>query len=119
MGAFIGMRLAEHTNLLILLVSTLFILTVFVFFAFYHKLYVPNISAEQKQKTLLLTFEKQYDFSSRERDVFELIVNGQSNSEIAGNLFISENTVKFHIKNILRKTQCANRTELIRLFSQN
>lgn len=118
-GAFIGMRLAEHTSLLILLVSTLFILTVFVFFAFYHKLYVPNISAEQKQKTLLLTFEKQYDFSSRERDVFELIVNGQSNSEIAGNLFISENTVKFHIKNILRKTQCANRTELIRLFSQN
>lgn len=117
-GAFIGMRLAEHATVLIFLGSALFIVTVFTFFAFYHKMYVPNISSAQRQETLLLTFEKQYDFSSRERDVFELIAKGYSNSEIAGELFISENTVKFHIKNILRKTQCANRNELIKLFSQ-
>jgi DNA-binding NarL/FixJ family response regulator len=34
-----------------------------------------------------------------------------SNREIGAALFISEHTVANHIRNILRKTSCANRTE--------
>lgn len=56
--------------------------------------------------------------SPREKEVFSLIKEGRSNSEIANDLYISENTVKFHIKNILKKTACSNRTELIALFKE-
>ena len=62
-------------------------------------------------------FEKEYGFSARESEVFELIIEGLSNTEISEKLYISENTVKFHIKNILRKTESSNRIELTALYS--
>lgn len=67
---------------------------------------------------MINAFSTQFTFSNREKEVFRLIIGGHSNAEIAGDLFISENTVKFHIKNILKKTQCSNRTELIALFKK-
>ena len=47
----------------------------------------------------------------REVEVLRLIANGRSNREIASELVISFNTVTNHVKNILGKTSCANRTE--------
>ena len=47
----------------------------------------------------------------RELEVLRLIANGRSNQEIATELVISFNTVTNHVKNILGKTGCANRTE--------
>ena len=47
----------------------------------------------------------------REIEVLRLIANGRSNREIATELVISFNTVTNHVKNILGKTGCANRTE--------
>jgi DNA-binding CsgD family transcriptional regulator len=49
----------------------------------------------------------------REREVLSLIVAGQSNGRIAAQLVISEGTVKSHVKQILRKTGAANRSEAI------
>ena len=39
----------------------------------------------------------------RELDVLEHLVKGETNAEIARTLIVSEGTVKFHVKNILRK----------------
>jgi pimeloyl-ACP methyl ester carboxylesterase/DNA-binding CsgD family transcriptional regulator len=47
----------------------------------------------------------------REVEVLRLIAEGRSNQEIAQELVISFNTVTNHVKNILGKTGCANRTE--------
>jgi pimeloyl-ACP methyl ester carboxylesterase/DNA-binding CsgD family transcriptional regulator len=47
----------------------------------------------------------------REIEVLRLIANGKSNQDIATELVISFNTVTNHVKNILGKTGCANRTE--------
>ena len=47
----------------------------------------------------------------RELDVLELIAAGQTNSEIAEALFISEGTVKNHLKNILEKLHLRNRIQ--------
>ena len=49
--------------------------------------------------------------SARERDVLRLVVQGMSNREIGAALFISEHTTASHVRSILRKTGCANRTE--------
>jgi len=43
--------------------------------------------------------------------VLKLIANGMSNSKIAEQLFISENTVKGHVSNILSKLHLADRTQ--------
>src|SRR4051794_27466328 len=47
----------------------------------------------------------------RERDVLEHMVRGETNADIARALVVSEGTVKFHVKNILRKLHAANRAE--------
>ena len=47
----------------------------------------------------------------REVEVIRLVANSKSNQEIAQQLVISFNTVTNHVKNILGKTACANRTE--------
>lgn len=54
------------------------------------------------------------ELTERERDVLELLVQGvTSNRELAERLFISENTVKYHLRNILSKLHLQNRAQVI------
>lgn len=57
-----------------------------------------------------------YGLTARECEILQLILDGKSNQEIADGLFISQNTVKRHISNILKKTGANQRTELVLLF---
>lgn len=50
--------------------------------------------------------------SEREIEVLELLVKGHTNKEIARTLFITENTTRGHIKNILQKLQLRNRQQV-------
>jgi DNA-binding CsgD family transcriptional regulator len=54
--------------------------------------------------------------SLRERQVFERLVLGASNAEIADQLVITVETVKTHVKRILRKIGAINRSEAIALY---
>lgn len=116
LGAACGILLDSHTVLLVAISALLFISCVIVFFALYQKLYIPVLSRQQSEEQLLVAFERHFGLSARECEVFRLVEKGHSNSEIAGNLYISESTVKFHIRNILKKTDCKNRTELTLRF---
>lgn len=49
--------------------------------------------------------------TDREREVLRLVTQGKSNQEIAGELFISEATVRTHVSNILGKLHLASRTQ--------
>ncbi len=54
----------------------------------------------------------------RELDVLRLLARGDSNKAIATELVVSEGTVKFHVKNILRKLRAANRVEAASRYMQ-
>ncbi len=51
--------------------------------------------------------------SPREREVLDLVSQGLTNKEVAGRLYISGNTVKYHMKNILDKLHLQNRSQVI------
>lgn len=56
--------------------------------------------------------------SPREVDVLKQVARGLTNPEIAGQLNVSENTVRFHLKNIFEKLGVTNRTEAAAWFFQ-
>ncbi|HJR24242.1 MAG TPA: response regulator transcription factor [Acidimicrobiales bacterium] len=51
--------------------------------------------------------------TSRELEVLKLVAQGMSNKEIAAELYISENTVKNHVRNILEKLHLHSRMEAV------
>jgi len=51
--------------------------------------------------------------TARERSVLEQLIAGDSNKEIATAIYVSENTVKYHLKNILRKLHVNNRAQVV------
>jgi len=53
------------------------------------------------------------DLTARELDVLRLIRDGLRNKQIADQLTISENTVNFHIKNLMDKLQANDRTHAV------
>ena len=67
----------------------------------------PTIAADSQLAATL---------SEREREVFERLVLGASNAEIADELVITVETVKTHVKRILRKIGAINRAEAISLY---
>jgi len=56
-----------------------------------------------------------WNLAARELEVLQLLAAGQRNRNIATSLNISENTVKFHVRNLFRKLQVASRSEAIAL----
>jgi two-component system nitrate/nitrite response regulator NarL len=53
----------------------------------------------------------QSTLTARETEILQCIAKGQSNKEIGANLGIAENTVKIHLKNILRKLHMNSRVQ--------
>jgi DNA-binding NarL/FixJ family response regulator len=56
--------------------------------------------------------------SSREMEVLSCLSQGKTTAQIAGELFISENTVKTHVRHILEKLEAANRAEAVSKATQ-
>jgi len=50
--------------------------------------------------------------TARERVVLQAVGDGLTNRQIAGELWITEETVKFHLKNLYRKLEASNREQL-------
>ena len=56
--------------------------------------------------------------TARERQVMSLVVAGRLNKQIAGELGVSEMTVKMHRRQVMRKMQAAGVAQLVRLADQ-
>jgi|SRR5579872_2802703 len=70
---------------------------------------MAEVTSERRYRRLL---------SVREREVLELIATGQSNKQIARDLYITERTVKFHVGSILHKLGAANRAQSVALATE-
>jgi two-component system NarL family response regulator len=57
--------------------------------------------------------QEQTGLSEREAEIVKLLAKGATNKEIAETLFITENTAKVHLKNILQKLQLLNRQQIV------
>ena len=70
---------------------------------------------EFKQATKGRTDKELSELSERETEVLQLVAQGSSNKEIAIQLFISETTVKAHLRSILEKLHVKNRAQAVAL----
>jgi two-component system NarL family response regulator len=66
-----------------------------------------NLAKQAQQKVLVPKL------TDRELQVLKLVAQGMSNREVAEELFISENTVKNHVRNILEKLHLHSRMEAV------
>lgn len=67
----------------------------------------------------ILYFKDKVGLTDREVEVVEFLLNGYTYKAVSESLYISENTVKFHIKNIYQKFQVKSKMELIKIFNRN
>jgi DNA-binding NarL/FixJ family response regulator len=51
--------------------------------------------------------------TGREREILQLLADGMSNADVAGKLFISQETVKSHVRHILTKLEADTRTHAV------
>jgi len=60
------------------------------------------------------TVQKDCPLTEREKEILGLAAQGYTNAQIARELFVTEQTVKFHLSNTYRKLKVSNRTEASR-----
>lgn len=90
-----------------------------VFARYYQKLIFrsPPQLIKKSDTNISTTFGEKYGLSTRELEVIKLLIEGKSYKEISGELFISLNTVKTHIRNIYPKLNVSSRHEIPNLFN--
>lgn len=117
LGTAICIGLSDSKTLLIVLTLCLFVVTVFLFFRFFQILYMPEAVREKSEQEVFEGFSIQHDLSAREKEVLRLVLAEQSNTQIAETLFVSESTIKYHVHNLLQKTGCKSRQDLVKKYN--
>jgi DNA-binding NarL/FixJ family response regulator len=59
------------------------------------------------------------DISARQREILELVVEGLSNAEIGGRLYLSESTIKQHLRAVYKVLGVRNRTEAAKTMREH
>ncbi|MBE6017054.1 MAG: hypothetical protein E7233_05520 [Lachnospiraceae bacterium] len=116
-GEAVTLTLSGLTIIMIAITATLFMAAVILFFRVYQYIYLPETKMQRSEREIFQHFSERHDLSSREREVLRFLLEEKTNKEIADALSISEGTVKYHIHNLLQKTSCSNRLDLLAAFS--
>ena len=72
-----------------------------------------QVISEFKKGNVVSDEESDFNLSSREKEVLNLLGEGNNYKEIAEELFISVDTVRHHIRNIYRKLHVHSRSEAV------
>ncbi len=73
-------------------------------------------NTHEEKGSLIVSLPQKELLTTREGEITELLLQGYTNKQIAGMLYISENTMKTHSRNIYSKLHVANKRELLQLF---
>jgi DNA-binding NarL/FixJ family response regulator len=78
-------------------------------------IYLPNATSavDESLQALRLSGDEP-ELTRREVQILRLVAEGHSNAQVARILWVTQQTVKFHLSNIYRKLGVANRTEASR-----
>ena len=117
-GSYGGIIVGDNTVILVAVSSVCYVITLLLFFTMYNKIYSTQVKSELSEDEKLAAIIKEYNISGRESEVMQWIMQGMTNIQIADKMYISENTVKFHIRNILKKTNTDNKVALISLVKE-
>jgi len=84
--------------------------------AFAHSVYFAPPAGTWNGNTLHRGMESadRAELTKREREILQLVAEGYSNAQLARMLWVTEQTVKFHLSNVYRKLNVSNRTEAAR-----
>jgi DNA-binding NarL/FixJ family response regulator len=80
--------------------------------AFDHSVYLAGTPSPPPRRSLAT--ERPGGLTRRELEILRLVAEGHSNAQLARMLWVTEQTVKFHLSNVYRKLEVANRTEASR-----
>lgn len=69
----------------------------------------------RQQDLLNPEFVQQYELTEKEQNVLIKLIHGRNVKEAAAELFVSDNTVKTHLKSLFRKTDSKSQADVIRL----
>jgi two-component system, NarL family, response regulator DevR len=86
--------------------------------AYDHSIYLPGYRDDAARVPAVQKTEHP-DLTRRELEILRLVAEGLSNAELAKMLWVTEQTVKFHLSNIYRKLNVSNRTEASRWAQLN
>ncbi len=75
-------------------------------------------SGESQAQILTFQLAKEFDLTRRQEDILRLIIEGNSNNDIAEKLHISANTVKTHLRHIYEKLNVRNRREILQKMAR-
>ncbi|MGH3040677.1 MAG: LuxR C-terminal-related transcriptional regulator [Gaiellaceae bacterium] len=81
--------------------------------AFDHSIYLAR-GHNGKRPHVRESIEEAWGLTRRELEILTLVAEGHSNAQLARMLWVTEQTVKFHLSNIYRKLSVSNRTEASR-----
>jgi DNA-binding NarL/FixJ family response regulator len=82
--------------------------------AFQRSVYTAGESSAWSAPPMPATEPAAHALTRRELEILGLVADGSSNGQLAKKLWVTEQTVKFHLSNIYRKLEVANRTEASR-----
>jgi DNA-binding CsgD family transcriptional regulator len=119
LGTMACVSLGGNTVALVTVAAVMFAACVFVFWRLFQQLFVPAAPQQRSERELFDRFAAHHDLSPREREVLQLILDNKTNAEAAAVLVVSESTVKFHVRNLLKKTGCKNRLEVADLYTES
>ena len=82
--------------------------------AFSHSIFLPRTRPAAARRRAATADRPCRELTRRELEILQLVAEGHSNSQLARMLWVTEQTVKFHLSNIYRKLDVVNRTEASR-----
>jgi two-component system response regulator DevR len=82
--------------------------------AFQHSIYLLGARPAAAAAPVAAAADDSPGLTRRELEILQLVAEGHSNAQLARKLWVTEQTVKFHLSNIYRKLNVSNRTEASR-----